>query len=102
MTSPARTIAPGSRGPIRVLVVDDSMAVRAALGQIISGDPRLVLMEVEPAQAEYWDRTGMRRLEFLWEAGKAFATGRAMADEALAGHGKLGFGWNVGGSDRND
>lgn len=55
-------------------------------------DPRLVLLEVEPERAEYWDRTGMRRVEFLWEAGKAIATGRRMEDEELSGHGKLSFG----------
>ena len=52
-------------------------------------DPNLVLLEVEPERAEYWDRTGVRRIEFLWEAGKAMATGRAIDDEALSGHGKV-------------
>lgn len=55
-------------------------------------DPRLVLLEVEPERAEYWDRTGMRRIEFLWEAGKAIAGGRAIDDDRLSGHGKVSFG----------
>lgn len=54
-------------------------------------DPKLVLLEVEPERAEYWDRTGVRRLEFLWEAGKAMVTGRALDDETLSGHGKVSF-----------
>ncbi len=55
-------------------------------------DPSLVLIEVDPARAEYWDRTGKRRLEFLWEAGKAMATGRRLTEDQLAGHGKFTFG----------
>lgn len=55
-------------------------------------DPDLVLIEIDPARAEYWDRTGARRLEFLWEAGKALATGRRLSEEELAGHGKFTFG----------
>lgn len=56
------------------------------------GDPALVLIEVDPDRAEYWDRTGARRLEFLWEAGKALATGRRLSEEELSGHGKFTFG----------
>lgn len=55
-------------------------------------DPDLVLIEIDPARAEYWDRAGARRLEFLWEAGKALATGRRVTEESLSGHGKFTFG----------
>lgn len=55
-------------------------------------DPSLVLIEIDPERAEYWDRTGARRLEFLWEAGKALATGRRLSNEELSGHGKFTFG----------
>jgi len=55
------------------------------------GDPRLVLIEIEPERAEYWDRTGARRLEFLWQAGKALAKGEAVSDEDVPGHGKVSF-----------
>jgi general stress protein 26 len=55
-------------------------------------DPSLVLIEVDPERAEYWDRTGARRLEFLWEAGKAIATGRRLTEAQLSGHGKFTFG----------
>ncbi len=55
-------------------------------------DPHLVLIEIDPERAEYWDRTGARRLEFLWEAGKALATGRRIPEDELSGHGKFTFG----------
>lgn len=55
-------------------------------------DPQLVLIEIDPERAEYWDRTGARRLEFLWEAGKALATGRRIPEDELPGHGKFTFG----------
>lgn len=55
-------------------------------------DPSLVLIEVDPERAEYWDRTGVRGLEFLWEAGKAIATGRTLTEAQLSGHGKFTFG----------
>jgi general stress protein 26 len=56
------------------------------------GDSRLVLIEVAPTRAEYWDRGGARRLEYLWEAGKALAQGRAVDDSRLSGHHKFSFG----------
>jgi hypothetical protein len=56
-----------------------------------AGDPSLVLIEIDPERAEYWDRTGTRRLEFMWEAGKAIATGRRLTEEQLSGHGKFTF-----------
>jgi len=55
-------------------------------------DPELVLIEIDPERAEYWDRAGARRLEFLREAGKAFSTGRRVTEEELSGHGKFTFG----------
>jgi general stress protein 26 len=56
------------------------------------GDSRLVLIEVAPERAEYWDRGGIRRLEYYWEAGKALARGRAVDDSKLSGHHKFSFG----------
>lgn len=52
-------------------------------------DPRLTLLLVDPEYAEYWDRAGWRKLEFLWEAGKALARGEKADDDALSGHAKL-------------
>ena len=55
-------------------------------------DPECCLIRVEPTIAEYWDRTGANRLEFLWEAGKALLRGEKAQDETLAGHGKVKLG----------
>ena len=51
-------------------------------------DPRIRLIVVKPAQAEYWDQSGTERLEFLWEAGKALLNDEAM-DTDLSGHDKV-------------
>ncbi len=51
-------------------------------------DPALSLIEVEPIEGEYWDQSGGKRLEFLWEAGKAAVTGEKM-DVDLSGHQKV-------------
>lgn len=52
-------------------------------------DPHLTLIVVEPCCAEYWDRVGLRRLEFLWEAGKALVRGEPADDSDLGGHAKV-------------
>jgi len=51
-------------------------------------DPAATLVVVEPGYAECWDRSGLRRLEFTWEAGKALLGGEKAADDSLGGHGK--------------
>ncbi len=62
-----------------------------------SEDPDLVLIQIEPSAAEYWDRTGANKLEFFWRAGKALLQGEKTRDDKLSGHRKVGFG--EGGSD---
>lgn len=52
-------------------------------------DSSLTVLLVEPSYAEYWDRTGVRRLEFWWEAGKALLAGRKADDLNLGGHDKV-------------
>ena len=52
-------------------------------------DPQLRLVTVEPVYAECWDRSGIRKLEFWWEAGKALVSNRKSADEELSGHAKI-------------
>jgi general stress protein 26/DNA-binding winged helix-turn-helix (wHTH) protein len=54
-----------------------------------SDDPRFVLIVVDPDYAEFWDRSGLRRLQFLWEAGKALVRGEPMSDRSVGGHEKL-------------
>ena len=39
-------------------------------------DPELTLLAVYPISAEYWDNRGMNRLEYLFEAAKAYVTGK--------------------------
>ncbi len=52
-------------------------------------DVEATLVIVEPTYAECWDRTGVRLLEFWWEAGKALLTGEKAADSTLSGHHKV-------------
>jgi len=52
-------------------------------------DSQLTVILVEPSYAEFWDRTGPRQLEFLWEAGKALLESRKASDDELSGHGKV-------------
>jgi len=49
-------------------------------------DPDATLIVVEPVYAELWDRSGMRLLEFWWEAGKALLSGNKVDDDSLSGH----------------
>lgn len=52
-------------------------------------DPEMTVIMVDPDWAEYWDRTGVRRMEFLWEAGKALLRGEKARDDELSGHAKV-------------
>ncbi len=54
-----------------------------------SSDEQLTIILVEPRYAEFWDRTGLRQLEFLWEAGKALLRAGKASDSDLSGHGKV-------------
>jgi len=40
------------------------------------GDPEIVLVEVDLTEAEYWDNRGMNKLEYLFEAAKAYVKGQ--------------------------
>jgi general stress protein 26 len=51
-------------------------------------DPSLCLLRLRPAQAEFWDTQGTKRLRYLYEAAKAYVTGTT--PEALPGqHGEV-------------
>jgi len=52
-------------------------------------DAATTMIIVEPSYAECWDRTGVRRLEFWWTAGKALASGSKLDDAELSGHHKV-------------
>jgi hypothetical protein len=50
------------------------------------------MIRVIPTYAEYWDRSGLRKLELTWETGKALLQGKKADDQALSGHEKLNLG----------
>jgi general stress protein 26 len=52
-------------------------------------DSQFTMIKVVPAIAEYWDRTGLRKLELLWETGKALLRGEKVDDRGLSGHEKI-------------
>lgn len=53
-------------------------------------DPELVLLEVVPMYAEYWDRSGIEAVKFMFAAAKSVVTGDTL-DEDDGVHGKLRF-----------
>jgi general stress protein 26 len=52
-------------------------------------DPHLALIRTEPDFAEFWNRGGLRGLEFLWVAGEALLRGRKVPDKEFGGHAKV-------------
>jgi hypothetical protein len=55
-------------------------------------DSALTLIRFDTERGEYWDRSGVLRLEFLWEAGRALIKGEMLDEDRLSGHGKVGLG----------
>lgn len=53
-------------------------------------DPTLILLEVVPTYAEYWDRSGVEAVKFAFDAAKSMATGRTLGEDA-GKHAKLDF-----------
>lgn len=51
----------------------------------------LVLINVEPTSAEFWDNRGTKGVRYLWEAAKAYVKGERVDDSDLppAHHGKV-------------
>jgi general stress protein 26 len=39
-------------------------------------DPNIELIVLNPEQGEFWDATGANRCKYLWEAAKAYVTGK--------------------------
>jgi general stress protein 26 len=52
-------------------------------------DPTMVLLEVVPTYAEYWDRSGIEALKFMFEAARSAVSGDTPG--AVGTHGKLDF-----------
>lgn len=53
-------------------------------------DPTLILLEVVPMMAEYWDRSGVEAVKFMFDAAKAKATGRTLGNDE-GKHAKVRF-----------
>lgn len=54
-------------------------------------DPELILLEVVPTYAEYWDRSGFEAARFMFEAAKSAVTGDTLDEEDAGAHGKVRF-----------
>jgi general stress protein 26 len=52
-------------------------------------DPSLVLIAVEPIDAEYWDNHGWQKVKTLYRTAKAYVTGKGGAREEQPLHGSL-------------
>lgn len=53
-------------------------------------DPSLILLEVVPMYAEYWDRSGIEAIKFIFAAAKSMATGDTLSSDE-GKHGKISF-----------
>lgn len=53
-------------------------------------DPNLVLIEVQPRAAEYWDGSGLKGLKYLFAEAGAIVKGHQMTEDERV-HGKLTF-----------
>ena len=52
-------------------------------------DPSIALIAVEPARAEFWDNSGLLKLQYLWEAVHAYASGEKAQVREGEQHGVL-------------
>lgn len=53
-------------------------------------DPALILLEIVPLYAEYWDRSGIEAVKFMFAAAKSMATGETL-DSDEGKHAKIRF-----------
>lgn len=59
-------------------------------------DPELILLEVVPTYAEYWDRSGFQAAKFMFEAAKSAVTGETLDEDDAGVHGEVRFGSRSG------
>jgi general stress protein 26 len=52
-------------------------------------DPNIELIAVQPESGEYWDTTGGRKVKYLWESAKAYASGTTPQVEEPGQHGRV-------------
>jgi len=55
-------------------------------------DPELILLEVVPTYAEYWDRSGFEAAKFMFAAAKSAVIGEVLDEDDAGAHGKVRFG----------
>ena len=67
---------------------NDAMGVWFEKGR---DDPELILLEVVPTYAEYWDRSGLEGVRFMFEAAKSALTGHTLDEDDAGAHGKVRF-----------
>ena len=53
------------------------------------GDPNIALIAVEPVRAEFWDNSGFHKLQYLWQAARAYVTGEQVKVREGEQHGVL-------------
>lgn len=68
---------------------NDSLGVWFEQGR---NDPELILLEVVPSYAEYWDRSGFEAVKFMFAAAKSAVTGEPLDEDDAGAHGKVRFG----------
>jgi general stress protein 26 len=68
---------------------NDSLGVWFEKGR---NDPELILLEVVPSYAEYWDRSGLGAVKFMFAAAKSAVTGERLDEDDAGAHGKVRFG----------
>lgn len=54
-----------------------------------AADANLTVIRVEPSYGEYWDRAGLRKLEFLWQTGKTLLGNETPDPDKLGQHAKV-------------
>ena len=52
-------------------------------------DPNLAVVSVTPEEGEYWDNEGFKKIRYLFEAAKAYATGHTPQIDEGEQHGKV-------------
>jgi general stress protein 26 len=52
-------------------------------------DPNIALIAIDPVRAEFWDNSGFHKLQYLWEAARAYIAGDKMHVQEGELHGVL-------------
>jgi hypothetical protein len=52
-------------------------------------DPSLILLEIVPTFAEYWDRSGIADVRCMFAAAKGAIVGETLDEGDIDGHGKI-------------